>query len=80
MALDMTKKSEMDKSMIFSDSLSSLVAIKEGNQNYPYIQEILETSLSNKLWQNSGFLHGLLAMWALTAIKWLTHLQKKQLK
>ena len=32
----------MDKSIIFSDSLSSLVAIQEGNQP-PYIQEILET-------------------------------------
>ena len=42
-ALDMIKNSEMDKSVIFSDSLSSLVAIQEGNQNHPYIQEILET-------------------------------------
>ena len=43
MALDMIKKSEMGKSIIFSDSLSSLVAIQERNQNHPYIQEILET-------------------------------------
>ena len=33
----------MSKSLIFSDSLSSIVAIQEGNQNHPYIQEILET-------------------------------------
>ena len=38
MALDMIKNSGMDKSIIFSDSLSSLVAIQERNQNHPYIQ------------------------------------------
>ena len=38
MALDMIKNSEIGKSMIFSDSLFSLVAIQEGNQNHPYIQ------------------------------------------
>ena len=42
MALGMIKNSEMDKYIIFSDSLSSLIAIQEGNQNHPYIQEILE--------------------------------------
>ena len=42
MALGMIKNSEMGKSIIFSDSLSSLIAIQEGNQNHPYIQEILE--------------------------------------
>ena len=43
MALDMIKNSEMGKYTIFSDSLSSLVAIQEGNQNCQYIQEILES-------------------------------------
>ena len=39
----MIRNSEMGKSKIFSDSLSSLVAIQEGKQNHPDIQEILET-------------------------------------
>ena len=42
MALGMIKNSEMGKYIIFSDSLSNLMAIQEGNQNHPYIQEILE--------------------------------------
>ena len=32
----------MGKHIIFSDFLCSLIAIQEGNQNHPYIQEILE--------------------------------------
>ena len=43
MAQDIIKNSETGKSIVFFDILSSLVAIQEGNQNYPYIQEILET-------------------------------------
>ena len=39
MALGMIKNSEMGKYIIFTDSQSSL--IQEGNQNHPYIQEIL---------------------------------------
>ena len=54
MALDLIKNSEMGKSIIFSDSLSSLVTIQEGNQNHLYKQEILETyHYLKKLWQNS---------------------------
>ena len=41
MAWDVIKNSEMGKSIIFSDSLFSLIAIQEGN--HPYSQEILET-------------------------------------
>ena len=43
LALNMIKSSETGKSIIFSDSLSNLVAIQEGNQKHPSIQEILET-------------------------------------
>ena len=43
MALDMIKNSEMGKSIIFSNSLSSRVAIQEENQNHPYMQEIRKT-------------------------------------
>ena len=32
----------MGKYIIFSDSLSSLIAIQEGNENHPYIQVMLE--------------------------------------
>lgn len=42
MAQDMMKNLEKDKHIIFSDSLSRLVAIQEANENHPYIQEILE--------------------------------------
>ena len=42
MALGMIKNPEIPKYMIFSDFLSSLIAIQEGNQNHPHIQEIQE--------------------------------------
>ena len=37
----------MGKSLIFSDTLSRLVAIQDGNQNHRYIQNILETYQTN---------------------------------
>ena len=42
-ALDMIKDSEMGKSIICFDSLSSLIGIQEGDQKNPYIQDIRET-------------------------------------
>ena len=40
MTLGTIKNSEKGKNIIFSDSLSSLRAIQEGNQNHSYIREI----------------------------------------
>ena len=76
MALDIIKNSEMGKSIIFSDSLFSLIAIQEGNQNHPYIQEILE--IYHYL---INFGKTVILAWVPSHVgKWLSHLLKKQSK
>ena len=52
LALDMVKRSETGKSIIFSDSLSSLVAIQGGNQIHT--RDTRNIPLSNRPWQNRG--------------------------
>lgn len=43
MAFELIKNENHQKFVIFIDSLSSLVAMEEGESKYPYILEILES-------------------------------------